>query len=452
MALLEKQEQEEEAQSPSATLVQDARWKAVERIIASRNFAKSGRLRAFLVYIVQCTMEDRAEEITEQQIGVHVFGRSPSYNPAEDNIVRSTARQLRQRLALYYQEEGTSDTLRVQIPRGGYLPVFQIHPAEPIQEHPVTSIRAIEPPFYSSSQPTRQERLLKFPVRKYVSRVCSFVAVLLLGAALALLTQRTVFAVRPRPSATNPLWCSIFSANQKTLFVPGDAGLNMYNNEARAPRELSLSDYVNGNYLHSATAQSPRFAGTPLAGRGYVTFIDLKLASRFMELARFRPAQYEIKFPRNLTAVDFRNANAILAGAPVYNPWVTLFDHNLNFHIAYNGISNNMYVENLKPRPGEPPIYQAPSVDSAHQGFGYIALTDNLGGNGKVLLIEGTTAVGVDAALSFLFDNTRMAPIIARVRSKSGTLSNFEVLLQARFLRGYSAGTRVLATRFYPHS
>ena len=107
------------------SLAKDERWQAVRRIVVSASFAKSSRLSSFLLYVSEKTLLNCTDEITEQQIGVNVFGRSTDYNPGDDNIVRGVARQLRQRLALYYQEEGALDAWRISIPRGGYVAVFE---------------------------------------------------------------------------------------------------------------------------------------------------------------------------------------------------------------------------------------------------------------------------------------------------------------------------------------
>ena len=85
-------------------------------------------------------------------------------------------------------------------------------------------------------------------------------------------------------------------------------------------------------------------------------------------------------------------------------------------------------------------------------GYGYIALTDNMEGNGNVLLIEGTSMAGVDAAVSFLFNEKKMAPIMDSARANQGKLSNFEVLLEAPFLKSNAGNVSIVATRFYPGS
>ncbi len=430
---------DEKIEDRAQTTTSDSRWIAVERIIASRNFAKSGRLSAFLSYIVQCAIEDRAEGVSEQQIGIHVFGRTPGYNPADDNIVRTTARQLRQRLALYYQEEGSTDGLRIEIPRGGYIPVFHTSGSQ-------TAEAIASPSPLSEPQSDAADAPISPPSASL--KWLNVLLLLLMGAALCLGIERGITFYRMRSSVTDPLWRELFSGSQTTMFVPGDAGLNLFNNEAHSSTQLALRDYIGGGWIYSPVAKSPGFAGGPVAARRYVSISDLELASDLKGLSRFSRSGYRIKFPRGLAAEDFRNANAILAGAPVYNPWVEMFDAHLNFHIVYNGEGDStMYVVNRKPLSDEPSRYV---VAPARQGFGYIALTDNLEGDGKILLIEGTSHLGVDAAISFLFNDGKMAPIIAKAKISNKPISNFEVLIEANFLKGNSGEVTVLATRFYP--
>src|SRR5271163_2312002 len=105
-------------------LAEDPRWQLAQRIVASKSFAKSALLSKFLLYICDRALCGKTDEISEHQIGVHVFVRRPGYNPGEDNIVRNYARQLRQRLDHYFEDEGRSEALRISIPLGKYTPVF----------------------------------------------------------------------------------------------------------------------------------------------------------------------------------------------------------------------------------------------------------------------------------------------------------------------------------------
>jgi hypothetical protein len=97
----------------------------VERILASKEFRRASRLRDFLVYVVDRKLAGVPHEVTELLIGHRVFGRSATYNPGEDSIVRTEARILRQRLDLYFNGEGVNEPFLLEIPKGTYVPVLR---------------------------------------------------------------------------------------------------------------------------------------------------------------------------------------------------------------------------------------------------------------------------------------------------------------------------------------
>src|SRR5258705_5332676 len=102
----------------------DSRWELVRGVIESPHLKGSTRLRDFLLPLTACAIRETPEVATEQQIGIRVFQRSPGFNSSEDSIVRSQARLLRLKLSAYFNAEGASDPLIIEIPKGHYLPVF----------------------------------------------------------------------------------------------------------------------------------------------------------------------------------------------------------------------------------------------------------------------------------------------------------------------------------------
>ena len=96
------------------------------RILASKTFAQVERLKRFITFIVDETVGGRGGDLKEYVIGVQVFGKEPSFDPRTDPIVRVQARRLRTRLERYYRDEGNSDELIVDLPKGGYAPVFRV--------------------------------------------------------------------------------------------------------------------------------------------------------------------------------------------------------------------------------------------------------------------------------------------------------------------------------------
>ena len=105
--------------SPAAIIGQ------LQKILSSALFTRSPRLREFLAYIVQETIEGRAGEIKEYALGVAVFGRLQSFDPRIDPIVRVDAGRLRARLKEYYKQEGRHDQLYIECVKGSYVPVFR---------------------------------------------------------------------------------------------------------------------------------------------------------------------------------------------------------------------------------------------------------------------------------------------------------------------------------------
>jgi hypothetical protein len=103
----------------------DTRLTLVRRVLASTTFEHSPKLRAFLEYVCRCAIENQPAAATEQQIGIHVFGRPPGYNANEDNIVRSQARLLRLKLEHHFSNEGRHEPVVITIPKGRYLPAFE---------------------------------------------------------------------------------------------------------------------------------------------------------------------------------------------------------------------------------------------------------------------------------------------------------------------------------------
>ena len=101
------------------------REELVHRVASSATFEKSPRLRAFFLHVCRCALENKPEEATEQQIGIHVYDRSPGYNPNEDNVVRTAARSLRMKLEHHFANEGKDEPVIIAIPKGRYLPVFE---------------------------------------------------------------------------------------------------------------------------------------------------------------------------------------------------------------------------------------------------------------------------------------------------------------------------------------
>lgn len=98
---------------------------ALTRVLTSRTFARSERLRAFLKFVVEMEQVGLGHQLKGYTIGIDVFSRGEGFDPGTDPLVRVQAGKLRKLLNQFYAEEGIDEPLRIRIPLGGYVPVYE---------------------------------------------------------------------------------------------------------------------------------------------------------------------------------------------------------------------------------------------------------------------------------------------------------------------------------------
>src|SRR5579884_2027846 len=94
------------------------------RVLASDMFSKSERMARFLRFVTEAALDGSSDNIKEVVIGANVFDRPPDYDPKTDAVVRYEARRLRSKLDEYYRGPGSRDRVRIELPKGAYVPRF----------------------------------------------------------------------------------------------------------------------------------------------------------------------------------------------------------------------------------------------------------------------------------------------------------------------------------------
>jgi adenylate cyclase len=94
------------------------------RILGSGEFQGSERTRRFLRFVVDEALAGRADRIKAFSVAVAAFDRDETFNPQTDPIVRIEAARLRRCLERYYLVAGSQDEVRIDIPKGSYVPDF----------------------------------------------------------------------------------------------------------------------------------------------------------------------------------------------------------------------------------------------------------------------------------------------------------------------------------------
>jgi hypothetical protein len=420
----------------------DERVALLERVLSSRTFAKSSRLAQFLKYICTQTIAGNAKEINEQQIGIHVFSRSPTYSASDDSIVRTQARLLRQRLEEYFEHEAPSSSLIIAIPKGGYVPVFEHRNAASVPHigEPSPARLGGSDVFVPAHEQTEKSASPR-------SRSRSREWMVLAGSLLLLLMIALVAAwfQYDRPTASDLLWAKIFNERRPVVIVPSDDALVLFEEQTKAA--VPLDEYLSGSYLDKANLPSSApltLTSDWFAAHQYTSSADLNLALRLGRLPAARNATVETRNARVLRIDDLKSRNVIFIGGLGANPWIGLFSNRLNFEVNYDWKNAEGYVLNKHPAQGEAAIYRDKVIDGTRLSYGVLAFLPGIEDQGEALLFEGTGMAGTESASDFPFNATTFAAFAKQIGATGQRMPYFEALLETASVGGNAPEVHVL--------
>jgi hypothetical protein len=408
----------------------------LQRVLATPSFARSAFLTNFLTYVCDRKFEGREEEITEYQIGIQALGRPAAYHTGEDNIVRNYARILRRRLDEYFAAEGLLEPLRIVIPRGHYVPVFE--PNHVTAASPVPSEPAPPAPGIIEARPS--------PFRWW------WLIAFLSGAAVVLFVVHQFRA--PDPYAQ--FWGELASPGRSTFVIPADSGVAML--QDITGKEIHLHDYVTGdmqNRFASLNLSEPGNSGPFSADRfaNYTSTADLSIVVSLMRLPEFASDRVKVRYARDIRMDDLKQSNAVIIGGPHANPWGELFEPESNFKMQFPMHLNGVHLDersilNKHPRNGEQATYVNMATDTSHETYTLISFLPSLDNIGYALLMQGQNMAGTQAAGDFLTDRSAMMPILKKAHSSDGTIGPFEILLETRTVGASAPEAHVIVERY----
>jgi hypothetical protein len=392
--------------TPSLHESNDPRLTLIERVIESNQFRSSLRLREFLRYIADCAVKETPEAATEQQIGVHVFQRSPGYNSSEDSIVRTHARLLRQKLTEYFATDGAAEPTIVEVPKGHYLPIFRLRQSDPLPApFPIPlETKVIEAPL--APAPKRWSYWKSTPLG--IGLGILLVAVL---AGSSLLLARTW----QKPVATKtPI--EVFWAP----FLSGDPAVLIYSN-ARF-----LGDSKTGlRYAPTGVDAANEPIVDHYTGIGELTSV--------YELTKLFDAHHANFVLKRSLLVTWDEAKQAL-------PSLTEFTMMAKPESA--GFIND------HPRPGELAIYSRPEHPLT-MDYAVIALKPGVQSGRRTLMFSGLTTLGTQAAVEFASHKDTVAELLKAVSSPSGEVRPFEALLGVTLEGGVPLQSKLISVHVH---
>ncbi len=178
----------------------------LDRLLESPLFRNSKRYPALLRHVVEAALEGRAADLKERLLGIQVFGRPADYDTNVDPVVRTSAAEIRKRMAQYYLDAAHESELRIDLPLGSYIPEFH-WPTRPSQAAAVGSLPAAATPSISPEE-TRRRVYPKLAIA---------------GAVLALIAVAAVLWARPwtRQSALDRFWEPVLESKLPVVLCVG---------------------------------------------------------------------------------------------------------------------------------------------------------------------------------------------------------------------------------------
>lgn len=416
-------------------LEQDERWQLIERILATSPFQKSTRLPDLLRYMAERSIHGHPKDLTEHRIGSEVFGKPADYSPTEDSSVRVHVRQLRLKLHEYFDSaEGRNSEIVVEIPKGAYTPVFRTLKGEKPEVVPaVPPLIAIEA----------------------LARKASFVPWVL----TALLTV-FAFWMWHRSAATVqgsalPPWplSEVMSKDQETHLVNADSNYGML--RILSEKSGSLEEYMSPQYRQDFTPpQASQREGrmlSYLSGSSLTSYADVVVVNALSGISGLYGDRISVRSARDLRMRDMHDGNYILVGSPSSNPWVALYEGQLNF-VEREGVAGQSmkFFENKHPRQGEQASYRGLEfTGTTGVDYATISMLPMQSGHGNVLILQGLQQEGTEAAGLLLADpkgRSRLEKALG-ISGDPGKPVYFEALIRATAVGGAPDATEVVAAR-----
>jgi serine/threonine-protein kinase len=160
----------------------------LEAVLASRSFASSERLQRFLRFVVGRALDGDEREIKEYSIGVEVYDRGADFDPKADALVRTEAFRLRSKLKAYYDNEGAASPVRIELPKGSYVPRFTAAADQSLEEASIAVL-----PFASFDKDVEREHFADGLTEEIIHTLAGL-------GGLRVVARTTVFQFKGRPA------------------------------------------------------------------------------------------------------------------------------------------------------------------------------------------------------------------------------------------------------------
>ncbi len=405
----------------------------IEKLVASHALHGSESLCKLLRYLGRHALERPGTAVKEYQIATEVFGRQADFDPQLDSMVRVQAGRLRTKLAEYYNTEGATDRIVVELPKGSYAVAFHER-ANPASAHGNGSAAGT----WANDSVEASAESAK---RRFLVPVMSFALI----AALAMVG-----------------WL-LWTRREADVSAANAAGAI----SAPAPVRIFWKGFVRGPEEPWVIFSNAAFVGRPNTGMRYYdaakdakspildhyTGVGEVLAVHSLDIV-FGELHQALRVKRGslFSLDDAKNNDLIFMGSPSEN--LTLLEIPSTTEFVFKKVSSgpqegNVEIVNVHPANGEADKYVlGPSNTSLAEDYAVVALVKGINPEHSELILAGTTTIGTQAAVEYVTRENYLDELLKRMNvTQPSELKPFEAVIHVKVARGVPVESSLVALR-----
>jgi hypothetical protein len=444
----------------------------VQRIIASNTFKSAPTLQQLFQFLATRALDGHPDEIKEYTIGVEALGRKQDFDPKIDPIVRVQIYRLRHKLKEYYEMEGASDSILVEVPKGHYLPTFKLAKAGTPTLHEVPAPqRVVKPaePTMGNIEVDRRGLSLRAVAILIVSIVAAFAAGFLVNNYWHRRQENAVASsVRPDAAADDPVkafWANfiredpapIIAYADAVFLLDGSSDLFRFRHGASDDRGASVDPHVAREFASNPSLVAK--AGPLYYDNGYTGTGELEGVAMLTSLFTQMGARPTVESSYDITTDDLKRHNIVLLGSPFQNVAVAQLPARGDFLFLSADARGDLWndrIANSHARPNEKPYYQTerdPATGTVKADYALISFEPGVTPGRHIVDLGGLDTKGTEGAVL-------LATSASGVEKLSGAISEasirqkipaFQALLKVNLEKGYQVlNTELLAVHPIP--
>ncbi|HTZ58751.1 MAG TPA: hypothetical protein VMB49_11665 [Acidobacteriaceae bacterium] len=431
----------------------------VVRIVASKTFQTAPTLQQLFRFLATRALEAPGDEIKEYTIGVEALGRKPDFDPKTDPIVRVQVYRLRQKLKEYYESEGDHESILVEIPKGHYLPRFEV------TEPPASNLRPVQVPPRSGTEDGEAVTVRK-PSQGFSGYKTTLMVLLTLCAFLTGLwaghyrhpsrqEQHGLRTGQNGEQSTDPVkafWAPFIAEDSSPIVAYADAiflldgstDLFRYRHGASDNRGARVDPHLAREFASNPALVAK--AGPLYFDNGYTGTGDVVAVAALTSLFTQMGARPMVESSYDITTNDLKQHNIILLGSSFQNVAVAQLPTLGDFRYVESNSVHDLWsgrILDSHPVGNERAEYRTerdPETGTLKADYALISFQPGIAPGRHIVNLGGLDTKGMEGAVLLATSKPgveELAKALPGIGQQNQKIPSFQALLRVNLEKGY---------------